>query len=414
MDIQSDQQRFHHLDAVRSWALLAGIVLHAIMSFLPGYREAGWPLADGSTSAGLGILYYLIHLFRMTLFFVVAGFFAGLLHARLGTRGLLKNRLRRVALPLVAFYVLTMPLTVVAIVWGARQLGIKAMAKMEFPMPVIGPPVPWAHLWFLYMLLVLYVLVLLLRAVVVRIDSGGTARSAAGRLLDRSIRYGFAPVLLGAPVAASLYGAAWWVQWQGIPSPIAGLVPNAPSLLAYGSAFLVGWFLHRHQQTLDVLAMRWPAYLAGALIGTAGALYLAGTVPRLTVIPLGSVERALYLCAYLLGQWCATFCVIGLAVRWRAAPSVRWRYLADASYWMYLIHLPIVMLLQAWMLQWPLHWSIKLFLVLAITAAVLLASYHFLVRRSFLGVFLNGRRLPRGTRHDAAPSGAPGPVAGPP
>jgi peptidoglycan/LPS O-acetylase OafA/YrhL len=70
------------------------------------------------------------------------------------------------------------------------------------------------------------------------------------------------------------------------------------------------------------------------------------------------VEQALYLCAYLFAQWCATFCVIGLAIRYLAAPSARWRYLADASYWMYLIHLPIVMLLQAWMLRWPLHWSV--------------------------------------------------------
>jgi len=414
MDIQSDQQRFHHLDAVRGGALLAGILLHALMSFLPGYREAGWPLADASTSTGLGIVYFVIHLFRMSLFFLVAGFFARLLHSRLGSCGLLKNRLRRIALPLIAFYLLTMPLIIVAMVWGVRQLGIRGTETMAYPMPVIGPQVPWGHLWFLYMLLVLYVLVLLLRAVVVRIDAGGALRQATGRLLERAIRSGVAPVLLGVPVAASLYGAPWWVQWQGIPSPIAGLVPNLPSLISYGGAFLVGWFLHRQQQALDVLAVRWPLYLAGAVLGIAGALYLAGTAPRLTVIAQGSLERALYLGAYLVAQWCATFCVIGLALRHLAAPSPRWRYLADASYWMYLIHLPIVMLLQAWMLAWPLHWTVKLFLVLAITAAILLASYHFLVRRSFLGVFLNGRRHPRQAVPDIAASGSAGPVAGPP
>jgi uncharacterized membrane protein len=89
-----EQHRFHHLDALRASALLVGIVLHAILSYMPGYREANWPLADDSTSIGLGILYYVIHLFRMSLFFLIAGFFARLLHQRLGARGLLKNRLR--------------------------------------------------------------------------------------------------------------------------------------------------------------------------------------------------------------------------------------------------------------------------------------------------------------------------------
>ncbi|QBE65419.1 acyltransferase family protein [Pseudoduganella lutea] len=411
LNMQTDE-RFHHLDAVRAGALLAGILLHAIMSFLPGFREAGWPLADASTSPALGILYYAIHLFRMSLFFMVAGFFARMLHQRVGTRGLLKNRLRRIALPLIAFYFLTMPLIVVAMIWGARQLGMNGEGAGGYPMPIVGPPVPWGHLWFLYMLLVLYLLVLLLRAAVCAIDTVGTLRAAVGRLLDQSIRVRLAPILLAVPVAVSLHGAPWWVQWQGIPSPIAGLVPNLPSVLSYGGALLVGWFLHRRQDTLAVLARDWPLYLAGALLGMAGALAIAGSTPSLKVLPLGSTGQALYLAAYLFAQWCATFCVIGAALRHLSAPSARWRYLADASYWMYLLHLPVVMLLQAWMLRWPLHWSIKLVLVLAVTMAILLASYHFLVRRTFLGVFLNGRRHPRKGWTDAAPadqaSGAPG------
>jgi hypothetical protein len=62
---------------------------------------------------------------------------------------------------------------------------------------------------------------------------------------------------------------------------------------------------------------------------------------------------------------------------------------------MYLVHFPIVMLLQAWMLRWPLHWSIKLSMVLAITSVLLFTSYHYLVRSTFMGVFLNGRKYPR-------------------
>lgn len=406
----ADPHRFHHLDAVRAGALLLGVVLHASMSFLPGFRETGWPLSDDSTSIGLGLLYFVIHLFRMPLFFLVAGFFARLLHERAGTLGLIRNRAQRIALPFVVFYFVTMPLIILAIVWAARQSNSKG-PPAEQHSALIGPPIPLGHLWFLYLLLLLYALVLLLRYCVVLIDTGGSMRAAAGQALDWSLRWRFAPLLLSIPVAVSLYDAPWWAEWQGIPSPIVGLVPNVPSLLSYGGAFLVGWFLHRRQDTLELLASTWRFYLAGAVLCTCVSLYIAGIQPHFTAIPLAGTARALYLAAYLIAMWCAMFSVIGLALRFLSAPSARWRYLSDASYWIYLIHLPIVMLLQAWMLKWPLHWSLKLSLMLVITMAVLLASYRFLVRRTFIGVFLNGRKYPSAAQADASATPA-GPVAG--
>jgi hypothetical protein len=68
------------------------------------------------------------------------------------------------------------------------------------------------------------------------------------------------------------------------------------------------------------------------------------------------------------------------------------RYLADSSYWLYLLHLPLVFALQVWMSDWPLHWSIKFPLLLVIATALLLASYRYFVRNTFIGEILNGRR----------------------
>lgn len=390
--------RFHALDAVRACALLAGIVLHAIMSFLPGFREVNWPLSDNSTSAGLGVLYFVIHLFRMSLFFIIAGFFARLLYHRLGTGGFIKNRLRRIGLPLIAFYLVVMPLTVIAIIWGARQLGIQGPPKMESPIPIIGPPVPWGHLWFLYLLLVIYALAMMARAIIVRLDNKDTLCSMFSRLFTFSIRARVMPLLLATPIAVTLFFTPWWVEWQGIPEPIIGLVPNFPGLLAYGSAFLTGWFLHRQQECLRMLAVDWSLYLVGALVGTITALYIVGIMPRFEVMTLGSAERAAYASAYIFALWCWAFAAIGVAVRYLEAPNKRWRYLADASYWMYLIHLPIVWLLQAWMLRWPLSWPIKLSLILAISGVFLLTTYSYLVRTTFMGVFLNGRKYPNSTK----------------
>ncbi len=345
----------------------------------------------------------------MSLFFIVAGFFARLLHQRLGTGGLLKNRLRRIGLPLLVFYVLVTPLTIVAFIWGARQLGIQGPPRMAPPFPIVGPPVPWRHLWFLYLLLVLYTLVMPLRALFARLDGSGAVRNAIGRALASSVRTRVAPLLLAAPIATLLFVTPWWHQWMGIPAPILGLVPNVPGLLAFGGAFLVGWFIHREQDCLRALAADWPLYLAGALLTTAAALYIVGITPTFEPMALTDIERMAYAGAYTLALWCWSFASIGMAVRFLDAPSARWRYLADASYWMYLIHLPIVSLLQAWMLGWPLHWSIKFALILVITAALLFGTYHYLVRFTFMGRFLNGRKHARpGAPANATRSTSPG------
>jgi len=98
---------------------------------------------------------------------------------------------------------------------------------------------------------------------------------------------------------------------------------------------------------------------------------------------------------YALAIWTATFAVIGLALRFLSGFSAARRYLADASYWLYIVHLPIVMALQVAvsLLDWP--WPVKFAAILAAAFPVMFASYQFLVRYSVIGAVLNGRRMRR-------------------
>lgn len=98
---------------------------------------------------------------------------------------------------------------------------------------------------------------------------------------------------------------------------------------------------------------------------------------------------------YALAIWISTFAAIGLALRFMSGFSPTWRYLADASYWLYLIHIPIVMALQVVLSQrdWP--GLVKFAVILVIAIRPILASYHLLVRFTFIGAVLNGRRAVR-------------------
>ncbi len=84
------------------------------------------------------------------------------------------------------------------------------------------------------------------------------------------------------------------------------------------------------------------------------------------------------------------------------------RYIADASYWLYLIHMPIVMALQLAVsqLDWP--WPVKFSTILVVALALMLASYQLLVRFTIIGVVLNGRRAPRQSVAAAAITGHAG------
>src|SRR3954451_5733383 len=93
-------ERLHALDAVRGLALLLGIVLHATLSFVSASPRF-WIIQDTHPSAALGLLSFTIHVFRMTTFFLMAGFFARMSVHRRGSWGFVRDRLQRIGLAVV-------------------------------------------------------------------------------------------------------------------------------------------------------------------------------------------------------------------------------------------------------------------------------------------------------------------------
>ena len=61
--MDSSPQRLHALDAARAFALLAGIVFHATVSFLPG--PTMWIVSDVDRSLSLSLLFYVLHMLSL-------------------------------------------------------------------------------------------------------------------------------------------------------------------------------------------------------------------------------------------------------------------------------------------------------------------------------------------------------------
>jgi peptidoglycan/LPS O-acetylase OafA/YrhL len=160
-----------------------------------------------------------------------------------------------------------------------------------------------------------------------------------------------------------------------------------PALVAYyGLFFAVGWLLHRRAEAVR----RLPTVIAPHVVLAAATFILfLLTIQRATLERPAHVTEA---AARGVFTWAATFVFLGLFIRWFTSKSRVIGYLADASYWTYLVHLPFVVLAQHAILPLDAGADVKVVVVLSATLAVCLVTYHVLVRKTPLGHMLNGRR----------------------
>ena len=375
--------RIHSLDALRAVMMLLGLVLHTALSYIPNISSGEWPYQDPQSSEGFGWLVSLIHTFRMPAFFVVAGFFASFLVQRRGTGAFLRHRLNRIGIPLVGGWILLFPLTAVAWVFAASRSGV----------PLAPSPgaedggFDWMHLWFLYQLLILSAAVALFRAGCIRFWPAGAARLAgiARQSLDR--RWMF-PALAGVTALTLIPMGAWELETDG------SLLPPLRLLAAYGIFFVFGWLEHGRGGSFGHLRDRCLARVFGGFFFH--SLHLAVIVPHVGAAPAeAALAHRTGMVLLAVSMWLFVLGFLGLFRRWLDAASPGWRYFSDASYWMYLVHLPLTVALPPLLSGWEAPGLIKFALALGAAFAITLVTYHYGVRSTWVGKRLNGRRYPR-------------------
>lgn len=388
--------RLDYLDATRAFALMLGVVFHACLSFLPIF--IGWAVQDVSTSGAVGQFMTISHSFRMEVFFLLAGLFSHMTYHRRGMKDFARSRALRIAVPFVVGWFLLRPLLV-----SGWMMGFAAMrGDWDFWSGIVAgfaglKTLPaglftGTHLWFLYYLAMITAVVLVLRALIVGVAGSGAERLARGA--DTCIawlaRSPWALPLLATPTAFVL----WRMRVWGMDTPDQSLVPHVPVLLVYGGFFCVGWLLDRQPAAMDAVARLTPARWIGAAIGLAAVLLLTDFQMDPGHPRFAEAHRA-FVAGYALLMWSCVFLTIGVFRKLCQRRRAWVRYVADSSYWMYLIHLPVVVWLQVTVSEVPANWSIKLAFVVAATIAIALISYDLFVRSTWVGAILNGRRRDR-------------------
>ena len=181
----------------------------------------------------------------------------------------------------------------------------------------------------------------------------------------------------------------WTIPTFG-PDTSAGWLPWPPILLYYAVFFGYGAFYYDSDDAKGRVGRWWMVSLPLAL------LVLLPVGLDLTYGEVAADERprrklmadVLQVCYV----WLMSFGCMGLFRRLLNRESPRIRFVSDSSYWLYVAHLPLIVLAQGFVRDWDLPTALKFTLICLVVTAFLLLTYRYLVRYTWLGTLLNGPR----------------------
>jgi glucans biosynthesis protein C len=379
--------RLYALDNLRALMMWLGIVLHVAANHLTGPMLLPW--RDQATSELADVIGGVIHVFRMPVFLMLAGYFVALLVERRGAAQMLRHRMRRIALPFVVFWPIIFALTGVLVVLYAHRAerGYFGLAADIVPRVPHVPLINTMHMWFLYQLAGLALLTFAAQRLAPRVpQSVRDAIAVAFRVLGER-PWGFAVLALPLGLIGAQYSF-------GILAVTGSFAPPLYEWLHHGLFYAFGYFLYLHRHSL--LAH----YTARATrYAWAGALFCFVALGMLKEVQLhpdttGFGFRVLTAWAYNAATWLWSFAPIGLALRHLNRQSAALQYMAESSYWVYLVHMLGTIGFGALLYGAPLPAEIKMLLNIAATTVMGLATYHLFVRNTAVGQLLNGRRVP--------------------
>ncbi len=207
------------------------------------------------------------------------------------------------------------------------------------------------------------------------------------------------------PITACLQ---WFMGLEGSspifgPDTSVGPIPIPHILLYHAVFFAFGAVYFAHKEGGQHLSRWWRIWLPLGLlvIFPLGMWLVYGDFGALQDSPAGQwIIRVPAVVLQAAFPWCMIFGLMGLFRALLESGSYVVRYISDSSYWLYLAHLPLIVLMQHMVRNWEAPAAVKLAFICIMVTALLLVLYQWGVRYTPLGTLLNGRR----TRPEAPPS----------
>jgi peptidoglycan/LPS O-acetylase OafA/YrhL len=183
-----------------------------------------------------------------------------------------------------------------------------------------------------------------------------------------------------------------------IPPPVR-FIPELWSFGYFGVFYLLGWMLYQNRSYIQRIEPYWKLMLILSIIAYAlyylmlpkvipleEELFSKSLRPGLTLMQFFSSILEAYISFYM------TFVFLIVGEKYFGGKSKVIRLISDSSYWIYIIHLPLVFFIQFIMTDISISWYLELTLSSAGVAFIGMGTYLLFVRWTPIGWLLNGRK----------------------
>ena len=370
--------------------MLLGLVLHSALTYNVTNHGNDWGIKDPESNHVLtDFIVLLIHSFRMPIFFLVAGFFGSMLFYERGFIQMFKNRISRIVFPFIVFLFILSPLIYFSFNYTSaafeNQENPFASSRHFFSNIFDFISKGTSHLWFLYYLIFVTLITSLLGLLLKKSKNiSNRITQIFNWIIKRSITriafFSSFTFLILTYLKTSMVNAS------------TSLLPDLNTFVFYFFFYIVGWILFKSKGLLNSFMKYDWQFVAFAIF----LIITQGLLIQYSGMDLKPNSNSAILISFnSLIVWLFIFGITGLFIRYGSKHSKRMRYISDSSYWVYLIHLPLTAIIPAFIWKFPLPTLVKFIIVLSLTTLICFATYHYLVRNTFIGKFLNGKKHPK-------------------
>ena len=374
-------ERLHSLDSLRAIMMILGIVLHTAITYNGTEPSLSWPIKDPEASSHfLNWLGFFIHNFRMPIFMMVAGFFAALLFYDRSPNKMIVNRIKRIVFPFIIFVMILWPLVQLGFSYSEEVFNLDPSYTFSdfFENPVNLIPAFTMHLWFLYYLIMFSIASFGLGRLFQNFPS---ITNNVRLIFDVTIQKPLVKIVFFSLItfALLLVMNSYWVATS------LSFIPDGGTFSFYFFFYLVGWILFKSKHLLSSF-MQYDRLFSLLGLGLFTIYFLVDRT---------GFSNALHASIRSLTCWLFIFGFTGLFMRYFGKHSARMRYISDSAYWVYLLHLPLTAFLPGLLADLAIPALLKFAIVASVTTFICYITYHYFVRSSFIGEFLNGRKYSR-------------------
>ncbi|MDB5208674.1 MAG: 2,3,4,5-tetrahydropyridine-2,6-carboxylate N-succinyltransferase [Flavisolibacter sp.] len=327
-------------------------------------------------------LFEAIHTVRMPLFFCLSGYLSALLFAKYGVRNFVINRIERIFIPFI-FSLFTIGvfchfLTVI-MTYQQQNHSITESVRLAFLNFDLSAffLIPPTHLWFLYYLIFYLAILVLIRVLFIFLSKTKAVRFSPFKSVNPKFVIFFF-ILLSFIATYYLFSN----DWGKAPHLTFEILPYYFVYYFYFFAFgCINFYLKSNFELTFI-----KKYSSLFLI-------IAAFITFLKFYPITNLNVSFWvklIFIHNIALWLFFFGLLGTGQKISNRESKLVRYFSDSSYWVYLVHVPILLTMK---IVFPDGVSLISFLTLLLVVLLIsLFSYHFLVRNTIIGAILNGKR----------------------